>query len=335
MSRLPGPGFGGYASDSRVGPYDANSTTFLNYLTSSNATGTFSLPLPDISKPYPGGGPIEGWTLSLAMLDIPDPGFSNRDESMLGYASVLKAPNSLLVSTSENTKEVNAHPSWGMCLWNFGEPLRGEVNNPSNKPLAQDGSCAGWLSPACLSKLEEQAKRSWKVVDKESPFGSRVACSTLNTPDECGENGPGNSGSATRSYQGVPVRYLNGSVTETDGWYYRSGRDRANSTEYVKEFWDRMVLNYWPFVTVLVDVEGEKDGEGLVNVACVAPNGQGTGKGFTFSGVKPALAEVEEEKDTENKKDAEKNRGEGRRISMGMVVTGCRHLNMDAISSDS
>ncbi|KAK0610907.1 hypothetical protein B0T14DRAFT_315440 [Immersiella caudata] len=318
MSTFLDRGFGGYAAaDSRVGPYDANSTAFLNHIASSNATATFPLTLPDISKPYP-GTPIEGWTLSLAMLDIPDPERnSNRDDSMLGYASILKAPDSLLVSTSGGPKEVNAHSSWGMCLWNFGEPLRGEVNNPNNSPLARNGSCAGFLSAPCLAKLEEQAKRSWRVDNsgRNSKFGSKVICNTLNTPDECGPNGPGNSGSATRSYEGVPLRYLNGSVTESDGWLYmRATRaDTPREPEYVGDFWDRMVLNYWPVVSILVNVEAGSDGDGMVNVGCVAPNGQGTGKpAFTFSGVTPALA-VEEKG---------KNAGEGRRVSMRTVVAG-------------
>ncbi|KAK0648206.1 hypothetical protein B0T16DRAFT_388487 [Cercophora newfieldiana] len=230
--------FGGYATDSRIGPYNANSTYFLSLLSQSNATGTFSLPLPDVSKPYP-GAPIDGWTLSISMLDIPDPSPPKTgDESILGYATTLTAPPSLLKPAPDGTKLVAASPEWGMCLWNFGEPSRDQPpNNPDNKPLSPDGSCSGFLSEACIAALEKGATDSWQIVseNKTSHFGSKVTCSSLSAPAACGY-GPGNSGSAVRSYQGVPVPFLNGSVTTTDGWYYReeNPRYRANSTEEVQ-----------------------------------------------------------------------------------------------------
>jgi len=251
-------GFGGYATDSRIRPYNANSITFLSLLSASNATGILSLPLPDISKPYP-SALISGWTLSVAMLDIPEPRPTSKDETMLGYATTIAAPSSLLKTAPDGTKLVSASPEWGMCLWNFGEPTRDRPsNNPSNKPLSPDGSGTGFLSSECIAALEKGATSSWWIVNKTSTFGSKVTCSTLSAPPECGR-GPGGSGSAVRSYQGVPVQFLNGSVTATDGWYYResNARYRANSTEEVREYWDRMVLNYWTVVTLMVHASGE------------------------------------------------------------------------------
>jgi len=309
LAFLGDPTFGGYGTSERASPYDANSTAFLSLVAASNATSLFHLPLPDISKPFSTtASPLPGWSLSLSALSIPD-----TTEPLVGYALTLKAPSSLLRDSLDGTRLVNAHPSWGMCIWNFGEPVENLSNNAENKPLSEDGSCAGFLSPGCIAALEKQATRSYSIMDEKkalaagSQFGSRVLCSTLTAPVECGKDGPGNAGTATRSYNGVPMRYLNGSVTDSDGWLYKSGRTKANSTRELEAFWDKMVLNYWPFVTLMVnateDAAAPYDrgvGEGIVRVSCVAPNGQGTGKGFNFKGITPARSETKEREEKKN-----------------------------------
>ena len=93
-----GDGFGGYGNgyDERIGPYDANSTAFLDAVAASNATGLFRIPGPDVSKPFP-GEPTTGWTLSIAALDLsnPDPLLASAErpdeiEPMIGYSLTIK-----------------------------------------------------------------------------------------------------------------------------------------------------------------------------------------------------------------------------------------------------
>jgi hypothetical protein len=311
-------GFGGYgqAFNERVGPYDANSTRFLEEMTSSNATGVFKIPGYDVSKPYP-GSPIDGWTLSLALLDFSQEGHISRyydkngtldyedGDAMIGHSMTIQAPASLLQTAPDGTKVVNTDPSWGMCFWSFGSPgpsRKERYNNPSNKPLAEDGSCKGFLSDECIAALEKAPQYAFAIPDStykhKGQFGSPVTCQSITTPDECGEYGPGNAGMGVPSYGGVPIRYLNGSVTETDGWEFLSDRGELfNSTKDLQEFWDSMVVNYWVVLTAMVnatldpEVLGYEKAPPMSRVHCVAPNGMGTGKGFTFSGVVSANAQ--------------------------------------------
>ncbi|KAL2145887.1 hypothetical protein VTI28DRAFT_5969 [Corynascus sepedonium] len=307
-----GRGFSGYGEAflGRVGPWDANSTFFLDAVAASNATGVFHIPGYDVSKPYP-GEPIDGWTIHLAALDLskPSPYYSTGEgQPMVGDSLKIQAPDALLQDNDEEdgTKEVRVHPSWGMCLWNFDHPShldKNRYNNRANKPLAADGSCKGFLSDACVAALEKATEVAYEVADSADTtrgrFGSLVTCSSLGVPDECGEHGPGGTGAGVPSYGGVPLRFLNGSVTQSDGWEFDDDAgDLYNSTADLREFWDSMVVNYWVLVTAFVnatvdpDVPGWERGRTLAGVHCVAPNGAGTGKGFTFSGVVPANAKI-------------------------------------------
>lgn len=303
-------GFSGYGEPfaGRVGPYDANSTAFLEVVESSNATGIFRFAGFDVSKPYP-SGPLDGWTLHLAAVDLSQPKRSYSFSSdypveMIGHALSIKAPDSLIKDGAEpGTKIVDVDPSWGMCLWNFNHPTEREFfNNPENKPLSPDGSCKGLLSDACIAALEREASDSYAYSpvpsrNNATRLGSFVTCDSLSIPDECGEFGPGNAGSSVPSYSGVPIQFLNGSVTQSDGWLFEQDKGIwYNSSADLHEFWDSMVLNYWPMVTAFVnatidpdaDIYSQPNGNGKPQVLCVAPNGMGTGKAFTFNGTVPA-----------------------------------------------
>lgn len=316
-------GFGGYGQAfDQVGPYGADSAEFLSYVANSNATGVFKIPGYDVSKPYP-GEPMDGWTISLAALDIRsyykrcsksgnDPEICNTD-STIAHSMTIQAPDSLLKTEADGTKLVNTDPTWGMCLWDFGFPSqrhKDRYNNQANKPLAADGSCAGFLSDACIEALQNSTRHAFAVSSStntsKARYGLLTTCQRLYTPKECGEYGPGNAGTLPLpSYGGVPVKYLNGSVTMTDGWLYENDDSsvKANSTQDLQEFWDSMVLNYWVVVTAMVNATVDANatdaerGAPLAGVHCVAPNGQGTGKGFTFAGTVPANAKNSEGRD--------------------------------------
>lgn len=261
---LFGQGFGGYAApfNSFAGPYEANETEFLNAVKTSNSTGVFKIPGYDVSKPYPGEA-MDGWTISIAALDLPIPTFNAPDEysyykpkvAMLGYDIRIQAPDSL-IKTNADTKKVDTHPSWGMCMWSWSPPnhLEKELwNNKANKPLAADGSCKGFVPDACIAALEKQAADSYaytvhapNATGKYTRYGSPVSCQSLKRPDECGKHGPGDSGSSIPSYGGVPIPYLNGSSTHANGWEYEEDRgEHYNSTQDLHDYWDGMVLNYW------------------------------------------------------------------------------------------
>lgn len=311
--------FSGYGAPftGGVGPYDANSTYFLAAVAASNATGIYKIPGYDVSKPFP-GEPMDGWTISLAALDlsygrlrsydIDDDGTRtlSSSDAMIGHSMAIQAPESLIKTNDDGTKFVDTHPSWGMCMWNYGSPnqlQKDRWNNPTNKPLAEDGSCKGFLSDACIAALEKGAGQSYSVADPASEdkykgrYGFLTTCERLSTPDECGDDGPGGAGSSVPSYRGVPIPYLNGSVTDVDGWEFEMTQGEIyNSSKDLHEYWDSMVVNYWVTVTVMVNATADPDkmgyerGPGLPRVHCIAPNGMGTGKGFTFSGTVPANA---------------------------------------------
>lgn len=311
--------FSGYGEAFRggVGPYDANSTEFEAVVAASNATGIYKIPGYDVSKPFP-GEPIDGWIMSVAAVDLSQAAvlrsYSVSDDgeerlvtsdAMIGHSMAIQAPESLIQTKDDGTKVVNTHPSWGMCMWNYGSPSQLQKerwNNPTNKPLAEDGSCTGFLSDACIAALEKGAASAYSIADpadeRKGRYGFLTTCLSLSTPDECGDHGPGGAGSGVPSYGGVPIPYLNGSITNVDGWEFEMDQGEIyNSTKDLQEFWDSMVLNYWVTVTLMVNATADPDaseyerGPGLARVHCIAPNGMGTGKGFTFSGTVPANAQ--------------------------------------------
>lgn len=85
-------------------------------------------------------------------------------------------------------------------------------------------------------------------------------------------------------------------MTSSDGWEFEADAGTYyNSTQDLRDYWDSYVLNYWPILTVMVNFTVdevnpyyERKG-GMARMSCVAPNGVGTGKGFSFSGVVPAI----------------------------------------------
>ncbi|KAL2130415.1 hypothetical protein VTI74DRAFT_6504 [Chaetomium olivicolor] len=321
-------GFGGYGQemDKRSGPYNANSTTFLNAVETSNATGIFKIPGYDVSKPYP-GEPMDGWTLSMAALDFSkvDEKVADEYQPMLGFSLRIKAPDPLIKAHNDGTKIVNTHSSWGMCLWNFHQPgsTAWAWNNPDNKPLAEDGSCKGFLSDDCIAALEKTASKSYYVAESatadDTPYRTRVRCLPLEFEElevcrgmDPGGPGPGNTSWVSPSSHGVAIPYLNGSVTSSGGWLFMNpvwtdsayGYKPEDLPQMMTDFWDSQQLNYWPIVTLFVNatmdpntprengsgVRGWSSGSmrhaggSIPRVQCVAPNGMGTGKSWTFSG---------------------------------------------------
>ncbi|KAK0667102.1 hypothetical protein QBC41DRAFT_203922, partial [Cercophora samala] len=263
-------GFGGYGDpwNDRTGPYNANNSAFLEAVESSNASAIFKMPGYDVSKPYP-GAPIDGWTFSVTALDFSTFDYQRADSrtAMIGYSMTIKAPDSLLADNLDGTKKVNVDPSWGMCMWTWSPPHHTQKalwNNRENKPLSEDGSCDGFLSKECISALEKLGLDRSSVV---LPNETRSAAARFPSP-----------------------------TSQDVGGYY-------NTTQDLRDYWDSYVLNYWPIMTVMVNVTVDevtpfyKRKGGMARMSCVAPNGVGTGKGFSFSGVVPANAAGTDQKE--------------------------------------
>jgi hypothetical protein len=82
---------------------------------------------------------------------------------------------------------------------------------------------------------------------------------------------------------GVPIQYLNGSVTFQDGW----DTDQNTTAQDLRDMWDSMAVNFWPVMTLFVPVtngSSPPDVEpGLARLSCISPDGIGTGKVFSYS----------------------------------------------------
>ncbi|KAM7197914.1 hypothetical protein V8F20_006362 [Naviculisporaceae sp. PSN 640] len=335
------PGFSGYSQPSlgRLWPYDANSPEFLGALAKSNATGVYKARGYNVSIPWGEEKfrkPLDGWTFSVAALEIPGPPPRYQDNpvvigtqtvdvnSTLGFSLTLKAPDSLIKSDDKGNNRVNGHPSWGVCIYVL-EPTRmdGSWGSPNNKTLSQDSSCHEYLSNECLQALPSSLD-IWHTVapDPTNPYGSVVKCHydwVGEASRACSEMWPENRTSADSlfgfgegewfnlpSLDGAPIPYLNGSVTMSQVFsvsalaeQYGSSADLSVQDMYRKK-WDDMVLSVWPVVTVWMNATldpqltvgrdryraNQKYGPNS-NLHCVAPNGIGTGKAFTFSGEVP------------------------------------------------
>jgi hypothetical protein len=189
-------GFGGYGNPFGVeGPYDANSTQWLQAVDASNSTGLFNIPGYNVSQSWP-GEPIDGWTLSVAAVDVSLGDLSDIEplgydyERMVGYSMTVKAPDALLKPNTGDSKIVDVNNDWGMCFWNWESPEFGNLslyNNRDNKPLAANGSCTGFLSDACITALENSGATAYDLLDKPiGPYNTRVRCAEfLDTPAEC------------------------------------------------------------------------------------------------------------------------------------------------------
>jgi hypothetical protein len=162
-------GFGGYGNPFGVeGPYDANSTQWLQAVDASNSTGLFNIPGYNVSQSWP-GEPIDGWTLSVAAVDVSLGDLSDIEPlgydygRMVGYSMTVKAPDALLKPNTGDSKIVDVNNDWGMCFWNWESPEFGNFSLYNNRDTAYD------------------------LLDKPiGPYNTRVRCAEfLDTPAEC------------------------------------------------------------------------------------------------------------------------------------------------------
>ncbi|KAK6067268.1 hypothetical protein SCUP515_10240 [Seiridium cupressi] len=211
----------------RVGPYNANSEEWLQAVKASDFTGIFNIPGYDVSKPWP-GNTVDGWRSLVVAMDVSGSSYFEA-ERMVGYSMTLEAPNGSIGPSADGDGAVivDLNPSWGLCFWNWESPSYGNkslYNHQDTKPLATDGCCTVLLSDTCIAALEKEAATDYYISDETyGPYNSTLVCRAFDTPSECGE-AVGNSfapmvaSKSSLSNSGLPIQYLNGPVTEQDGW---------------------------------------------------------------------------------------------------------------------
>ncbi|KAM7190950.1 hypothetical protein V8F33_009183 [Rhypophila sp. PSN 637] len=319
------PGFSGFGQPSagRLGPYDATRPSTLRVASFLGRLLVFSFPwICHRAEPTGANNDLPTATAAVAAAVI-----------TLGYSITLKAPDSLLTSDPlTNASQVNADPTWRLCMWVL-DPTR-LVSNilyddrvfQQNRTLTTDGSCERYLAPECIDSLTNYFRRSYRVLDTpSSAYGAAVICDTDPYWDlQCGS--PWDSDKAKPADQfpqlvfggteydiedtwwvsvptsdGVPVPYLNGSVTTS---YTLPTGPLVNDTDKFRRAWDTLALSVWPVVTLWVnatfdpaiteDTHPGNRPRGSAKLHCIAPNGVGTvsGEVFTFSGLKPGTPQA-------------------------------------------
>ncbi|KAM7191844.1 hypothetical protein V8F33_008691 [Rhypophila sp. PSN 637] len=108
------------------------------------------------------------------------------------------------------------------------------------------------------------------------------------------------------SQDGAPLPYLNGSLTMSQTFRVsalaaqQGSESNINVQKLYRKKWDDMVLNVWPVVIVHLNAtldplltddrerqRANRRDRPISLVQCIAPNGVGTGRAFTFSGEVP------------------------------------------------
>ncbi|KAK0615068.1 hypothetical protein B0T17DRAFT_510880 [Bombardia bombarda] len=160
--------------------------------------------------------------------------------------------------------------------YTFGPHIR--YNNIANRrPLAANGSRASFMSDKCIAALKERTETAYVVRGKVLKYGSLMSCQEVSVPEECGTKIAG-TGVDLPSYAGVPMPYLNGNVTNQDGY----SSDNETTAQNVRDMWDGLVLNYYVIVTMFAPTgngsENWDGSPGMASVNCVGPTGVGTGR---------------------------------------------------------
>ena len=108
-------------------------------------------------------------------------------------------------------------------------------------------------------------------------FGSHLSCLDVVLQPICGEYGVGNTPLPSRTYNGVPIPYLNGSVAITDGWEIPDP-DYNYTAQELREIWE-------PGAELLADAHalranGQRHLGGLAADAVRVAQWRGHGKGL-------------------------------------------------------
>lgn len=141
----------------KTAPWGLTYADFESSLEYANATGTFSVPGPDISRPYP-ASTIDGWSWSI--LVTADMAISNSTSEntqneyggkfFTGSELNFNAPPSL----RSNSQNVSVDSSWKVCV------MRWDIMGDAEYPEAlrgDDGTCHSVLSPECTQNIEKAA----------------------------------------------------------------------------------------------------------------------------------------------------------------------------------
>jgi hypothetical protein len=133
-----------------------------------DAQGIYPLPGPNISLPYssPSRDPIPGWALTVSTkesISIP----SGPDKGYTAARISLSVPD-----------WGNIHESWQVCVLEW----RADLDNYPEAMREDDGSCGKVLSKECVSGVEDETVRRYRVANGDTAcvcpsLGEIGACS--------------------------------------------------------------------------------------------------------------------------------------------------------------
>ncbi|KAK4441993.1 hypothetical protein QBC34DRAFT_339411 [Podospora aff. communis PSN243] len=206
-----------------------------------DATGIYPLPGPNTSLPYssPSRDPVPGWALtvstaqSVSIPNGPDKGFT-------------AARISLSVPDWDNV-----HDSWQVCVLEWRADLDGEYPAAMRE---DDGSCGKVLSRECVSGVEAETVRRYRVANGDTA----CVCPSLEGIGACGEEARGllrgGGGCVARTFNASQIReWPEGRLHVMR--YGGPEQDRGNRTNY-----DRIGSTAWP-VLVMWGQSGNQSGE--------------------------------------------------------------------------
>jgi hypothetical protein len=158
-SGLEGSKFEGtYGGGDAFGPFGVPDSRYNELLDAPNATSQYPLSGRNISAPYPGSGPIDGWSWTVSVVaDIPV-SLSN-STTVDSYPSNYTFTGSRVVLQAPTGPAAAAHESWFVCVVNWDIDL----SKYPSKLRTDDGSCSSVLSDQCIRDIEASALEKYSL----------------------------------------------------------------------------------------------------------------------------------------------------------------------------
>jgi hypothetical protein len=165
-----------YGEGADFGPYGMALSRYNEILNAPNATGQYNIPGPDISAPYPGSGPADGWSLTVSV--VADIAMSESNSTTVDpYPNQTFTGSRVVLQTPTGPSSV-AHESWFLCVinWDIG------LEKYPSKLREDDGSCSSVLSEQCIRDVEARTLEVYR--QKFGPF-TPCGCPSLSEIPSC------------------------------------------------------------------------------------------------------------------------------------------------------
>jgi hypothetical protein len=146
-----------YGEGANFGPYGVALSKYNEILNAPNATSQYTISGPNISAPYPGSGPVDGWSLTVSV--VADIAMSESNSSTAHwYPNQIFTGSRVVLQTPKGPSSA-AHESWYLCVINWDIGL---AKYPS-KLREDDGSCSSVLSEQCIRDVEARALEEYRL----------------------------------------------------------------------------------------------------------------------------------------------------------------------------